>query len=67
MLQINNETNKTININNTQDDMKIIFFIEVCLLSFLIFYWLCSIRQCSPYWLFVLLNIFLLSFINLIF
>jgi len=32
MLQINNETNetnKTININNTQDDIKIIFFIEV--------------------------------------
>jgi hypothetical protein len=64
-MQNNNIIDNNFDINNNQ--IKILFLIETCIFSFFLIYWLCLIRRCNSVWLFILLNLFLLSFIDLFF
>jgi len=59
--------NSNSKFNYNSNEIKILFLIETCIFSFFLVYWLCLIRRCNAFWLFILLNLFLLSFIDLLF
>jgi hypothetical protein len=66
-ININNNIDYFNSINNNNNEKKILFLIETCIFTFFLMYWLCLIRRCNSFWLFILLNLFLLSFIDLFF
>ena len=71
-LQIESESKKYqsgIQIKNLDEikNIKILFFIELCLFSFFTIYWLCLLRRCNLFYIFIIINFFLLLYLDFIF
>lgn len=59
--------NNQIYYEKNNNNIKILFLIEFCILSLFSIYWLCLIRRCNSFYGFLILNFLLLLLIDFIY